>query len=301
VFKIIVHEKIATDVYRMVLEAPLIAKKRKAGQFIIIRLDEHGERIPLTIADANPEVGTITIIYQTVGKTTMQLATKEVGGFIQDVVGPLGHPTEIRNFGTCVCVGGGIGKAPLFPIAEALKKAGNEVISIVGARGADLIILEEELRVVSDELIVCTDDGSHGRKALVTEPLKEILESGKKVDLVVAIGPTVMMKFVSKVTEPYGIKTLVSLNSIMIDGTGMCGGCRVTIGGETKFTCVDGPEFDGHKVDWEQMIKRMGSYKPYETIALERWEHRREQDMEARKERLCRLEEEIRKATSHGR
>lgn len=298
-YKVIMHESIATDVHRMVIEAPLIAKKRLAGQFIMLRIDEHGERIPLTIADANIEAGTITLIYQSVGKTTHQLATKEVGSFILDVAGPLGKPTHIENYGTCICVGGGIGKAPLFPIAEALKKAGNEVISIVGARGKDLLILEDELALVSDELIVCTDDGSHGRKALVTEPLKEILESGRKVDLVVAIGPGVMMKFVAKTTEPFGIKTMVSLNSIMIDGTGMCGGCRVTIGGETLFTCVDGPEFDGHLVDWDQMIKRMEAYKGAECASMERWEHRREQDMEARRERLCRLESEIQKAEHH--
>jgi ferredoxin--NADP+ reductase len=294
--KIIVHERIAADVNRMVVEAPLIAKKRQAGQFVIIRVDDHGERIPLTIADANPDAGTITLIYQVVGKTTAQLATKEVGGFVNDLVGPLGKPTHIEHFGTVICVGGGIGKAPLFPIAEAMKKAGNYVISIVGARGKDLIILEEELKVVSDEMIVCTDDGTHGRKALVTEPLKEILESGRKVDMCVAIGPAVMMKFVAKTTEPFGIPTVVSLNSIMIDGTGMCGGCRVTVGDETKFVCVDGPEFDGHKVDFDQLTKRLDSYSEQERVSMERWEKRREQDQEARHARLCRLEEEIRKS-----
>jgi len=293
--KIIVHERIGADVFRMVIEAGKIARKRKAGQFIIIRIDEHGERIPLTIADANPERGTITIIYQVVGKSTEQLSTKEVGAFLTDVVGPLGRPTHVENFGTVVCVGGGIGKAPLFPIAEAMKRAGNEVICIVGARGKDLIILEDELRVISDELIVCTDDGSHGRKALVTEPLKEILDSGRKVDLCVAIGPAVMMKFVCKVTEPYGIPTVVSLNSIMIDGTGMCGCCRVTVGGQTKFVCVDGPEFDGHKVDYDQLIMRLDSYKDEEAEAMRRWHNRREQDQEARRERLARLEAEIKK------
>jgi ferredoxin--NADP+ reductase len=293
--KIIVHEKIGADVYRMVIEAEMIPRKRKAGQFVIVRLDEHGERIPLTIADSNPEAGTITLIYQAVGKTTEQLTTKEVGGYLQDVVGPLGKPTHIENFGTAVCVGGGIGKAPLFPIAQAMKLAGNKVISIVGARGKDLIILEDELRVVSDELIVCTDDGSHGRKALVTEPLLEILER-EPVHICVAIGPTIMMKRVSEVTKPYGIPTFVSLNSIMIDGTGMCGGCRVTVGGETKFTCVDGPEFDGHKVDWDILIKRMDAYKEPERVAMDRWHRRMEQDWEARRQRLCRLEEEIKKA-----
>ena len=293
-YKILVHERIGADVYRMVVEAPQIAAKRRAGQFVIIRLDENGERIPLTIADAVPDAGTITLIYQAVGKTTRQLTTKEVGAYLLDVVGPLGKATHIELFGTAVCVGGGIGKAPLFPIAQALKLAGNKVISIVGARGKDLIILEEELRVVSDELIVCTDDGSHGRKALVTEPLLEILER-EKVNICVAIGPTIMMKKVSEVTEPYGIPTYVSLNSIMIDGTGMCGGCRVTVGGETKFTCVDGPEFDGHKVDWGILISRMEAYKEQEAVANTRWLHRMEQDWEARRQRLCRLEAEIQK------
>jgi len=289
--KILVHERIGKEVNRMVIEAELIAKKRKAGQFIILRIDEYGERIPLTIADANSEAGTITLIYQSVGKTTGQLSQMEVGESILDVVGPLGRPTHIEKYGTVICVGGGIGKAPLFPIAEALKKAGNYVISIVGARGKDLIILEDELRVVSDELIVCTDDGSHGRMALVTEPLKEILESGKKIDLCVAIGPVVMMKFVCQVTKEYDIPTVV----IMIDGTGMCGGCRVTIGGETKFTCVDGPEFDGHQVDWELLTKRLSAYDEHEAQAMQHWGNRREMDIDARKERLCKLEAEIRK------
>lgn len=298
--KIIVHERIGTDVYRMVIEAEQIARKRKAGQFVMIRQDEQGERIPLTIADSSPDAGTITLIYQAVGKSTEQLTTKEVGGYLQDVVGPLGKATHIERFGTAVCVGGGIGKAPLFPIAQAMKLAGNKVIAIVGARGKDLIILEDELRVVSDELIVCTDDGSHGRKALVTEPLLEILQH-EMVDICVAIGPAIMMKRVAEVTAPYNVPTLVSLNSIMVDGTGMCGGCRVTVGGETRFTCVDGPEFDGHKVDWDILIKRMDAYKAQERQATDRWRHRMEQDWEARRERLCRLEEEIKKAKDDAR
>jgi len=211
------------------------------------------------------------------------------------VVGPLGKPTDVKYYGTALCVGGGIGKAPLFPIAQAMKLAGNKVISVVGARGKDLIILEEEIRVVSDELIVCTDDGSHGRKALVTEPVREILER-EKVDICVAIGPTIMMKKVSEVTKEYNVPTIVSLNSIMIDGTGMCGGCRVTVGGETKFTCVDGPEFDGHKVDFDQLTKRLDAYREYERTSVERWEHRMEQDLVARRERICRLQEQIDRA-----
>jgi ferredoxin/flavodoxin---NADP+ reductase len=290
--KILVHERIGADVYRMVVEAPMIAKKRKAGQFVMLRIDENGERIPLTIADSIAETGTITLIYQVVGKTTAQLATREVGYVLADLVGPLGHPTDVRYYGTALCVGGGIGKAPLFPIAQAMKLAGNKVISVVGARGKDLIILEQEIRVVSDELIVCTDDGSHGRKALVTEPVREIL-SREQVDICVAIGPTIMMKKVSEVTKEFGVRTIVSLNTIMIDGTGMCGGCRVTVGGETKFTCVDGPEFDGHAVDYDQLIKRLDAYKDYERAAMQRWERRMEQDTEARSERLCRLQEQI--------
>lgn len=293
--KIMVHERIGTDVYRMVVEAPLIARKRKAGQFVIVRTDDAGERIPLTIADSHPEAGTITLIYQAVGKSTAQLATREVGQSLHDVVGPLGRPTDVRFYGTALCVGGGIGKAPLFPIAQAMKLAGNKVISVVGARGKDLIILEQEIRVVSDELIVCTDDGSHGRKALVTVPVREILER-EKVDICVAIGPTIMMKKVAEVTKEFGVHTIVSLNSIMIDGTGMCGGCRVTVGGETKFTCVDGPEFDGHQVDFDQLIKRLDAYKDQERLAMQRYEHRMEQDMEARQERICRLQAQIDRA-----
>ena len=297
-YRILTHEHIGQDVHRIVIEAPKIAAKRKPGQFVMLRLDEDGERIPLTIAGSDSEAGTITLILQTVGKTTEHLASKEPGDFIRDVVGPLGQPTHIENFGTVVCVGGGIGKAPLFPITEALKKAGNYVITIVGARGKDLIILEDELRVVSDELIVCTDDGSHGRKALVTEPLKEMLEKGRQIDFCVAIGPAIMMKFVAKTTEPYNIPTMVSLNSIMIDGTGMCGCCRVNVGGETKFTCVDGPEFDGHKVDWDLLSKRLSAYQEHEHLAMERWDHRRELDEKARDERLCRLQAEIDKLRS---
>jgi len=298
-YKILMHERIAADVYRMVVEAPLIARKRKAGQFVVIRIDENGERIPLTIGDANPEAGTITLVYQAVGKTTEHLSTREVGAFLLDVVGPLGRPTEVRNYGTALCVGGGIGNAPLFPIVQALRLAGNKMVTIIGARTRDLLILEDELRVVSDELIVCTDDGSYGRKALVTEPVREVCER-ERVDICVAIGPPIMMKKVSEVTKEYEVHTVVSLNSIMIDGTGMCGGCRVTVGGETRFTCVDGPEFDGHKVDFDQLMKRLNAYKEYEQVALDRWRRRMEEDSAARHERLCHLEEEIGKVKQHG-
>jgi len=257
-------EQLSSEVFRMSFSAPLIAEEREPGQFIIIQLDtEYGERVPLTIADADPEKGTVTIIFQTVGSTTHRLAALEPGDMIENVLGPLGHPTHIENFGKVVCVGGGIGVAPLHPIAQGMKQAGNEVKTIIGARNRDLIILEQEMGNIADELIVCTDDGSYGRKALVTEPLKELCESWKP-DLVVAIGPPIMMKFCAETTRPFGIKTIVSLNTIMVDGTGMCGGCRVSVGGETKFVCVDGPEFDGHLVDFDNMMLRLNTYRDKE-------------------------------------
>lgn len=262
--KVLAKEQLSDDVFRMRIAAPLIANERKPGQFIILQLDtDYGERVPLTIADADTEEGSLTIIFQTVGSTTHRLAALEVGEAIENVLGPLGHPTHIENFGKVVCVGGGIGVAPLHPIAQGMKQAGNTVKTIIGARSKDLIILEKEMGDIADELTVCTDDGSYGRKALVTEPLKELCEEWKP-DLVVAIGPPIMMKFCSETTRPYEIKTMVSLNTIMVDGTGMCGGCRVSVGGETKFVCVDGPEFDGHLVDFDNMMLRLGSYKDKE-------------------------------------
>ena len=266
--EIIKKEQLSKNVYKMVLNSPLIAQERLPGQFIILSIsDDFGERIPLTIADANAETGTITIIFQTVGKTTKLLATLNVGEGIANLVGPLGTPTHIENVGHVVCVGGGIGVAPLYPIAQALKKAGNKLTVIMGARSKELIVLEDEMREIADELIICTDDGSYGRKSLVTEPLKELCEINPKPNLAVAIGPPIMMKFCSATTLPYNVHTLVSLNTIMIDGTGMCGGCRVTVGGETKFVCVDGPEFDGHKVDFENLITRLGAFKKQEEDA----------------------------------
>ena len=263
--KILTKKQLSKDVFLMEIHAPLIAEERAAGQFIILQLDDdYGERIPLTIADANVSRGTITIIFQVVGKTTQKLSTYSEGDLIDSVVGPLGKPTHIENYGTAVCVGGGIGVAPLHPIAQALKEKGNKVIIIIGARNKDLIILEDEMSKIADELIICTDDGSYGRKGLVTEPLKEICEREIKPDLVIAIGPPLMMKFCSLTTKPYDIFTQVSLNTIMVDGTGMCGGCRVNVGSEVKFVCVDGPEFDGHKVDFDNMIKRLNSYKNIE-------------------------------------
>ncbi|TFG65358.1 MAG: sulfide/dihydroorotate dehydrogenase-like FAD/NAD-binding protein [Spirochaetales bacterium] len=268
--KIIHKEQLSADVFRMDLEAPLIAEERLPGQFIILLLDSnYGERIPLTIADADKEKGTITIIFQAVGKTTSLLSGLKEGEYVQNILGPLGTPTHLKNFGTVVCVGGGIGVAPLHPIAEGMKKAGNRVIIIMGARNKDLLILEKEMSVIADELIVCTDDGSYGRKDLVTVPLKELCEKTPKPDLAVAIGPPIMMKFCAETTRPFKVPTVVSLNTIMVDGTGMCGGCRVTVGQETKFVCVDGPEFNGHLVDFDNMMIRLSSYKEYEKKAHE--------------------------------
>ncbi|MCL4550752.1 MAG: sulfide/dihydroorotate dehydrogenase-like FAD/NAD-binding protein [Bacteroidetes bacterium] len=266
--KILFKKQLSKDVFLMRLHAPLIAEERSAGQFIILQVNEdYGERIPLTIADADMKEGSITIIFQVVGKSTTLLSELNQGDDIPTLVGPLGRPTHIENFGTVVCVGGGIGVAPLHPIAQALKNAGNHVITIIGARTKDLIILEEEMKSIADEFILCTDDGSYGRKALVTEPLKEICERNPKPNMVIAIGPPIMMKFCSETTRPYGVFTQVSLNTIMVDGTGMCGGCRVNIGKEIKFVCVDGPEFDGHKVDFDNMMARLNSYKEIERAA----------------------------------
>jgi ferredoxin--NADP+ reductase len=264
--KIIEKRILSDDVYQMKISAPLIAEERAAGQFIILILDnEHGERIPLTIAGADREKGTITIIFQAVGETTKLLALKEEGDFIEGLLGPLGQKTHIQKYDRpVVCVGGGIGVAPLRPIVEAFKAAGNEVISIIGARNKDLLILEDEINSFSDKVIICTDDGSYGRKDLVTAPLKELCESDNPPAEVIAIGPPIMMKFCSLTTKPYNVHTTVSLNTIMIDGTGMCGGCRVTVGDETKFVCVDGPEFDGHKVDFDNMMNRLNTYKGQE-------------------------------------
>ncbi|MCW3094282.1 MAG: oxidoreductase FAD/NAD(P)-binding domain protein [Ferruginibacter sp.] len=263
--RILYKHQLSQDVFLMRLYAPMIAEERLAGQFIILQTDDnYGERIPLTIADADISEGSITIIFQVVGKTTKHLATFDVGDELPALVGPLGKPTHIENFGRAVCVCGGIGVAPMHPIAQALKKAGNHVTIITGARTKDLIILEKEMSMIADEYIACTDDGSYGRKSLVTGPLKELCESEAKPDIVIAIGPPVMMKFCSETTRPYNVFTQVSLNTIMVDGTGMCGGCRVNVGKEVKFVCVDGPEFDGHLVDFDNMISRLSAYKEIE-------------------------------------
>jgi ferredoxin--NADP+ reductase len=271
----ILEKQVLSDVTKlMIINAPHVAKKAKAGQFIIVKIDEQGERIPLTIADYDSSAGTITIIFQEVGQSTMHLGTLEPGDMLATFAGPLGHPTEIENFGTVICVGGGVGIAPVYPIARALKQAGNTVISIIGARSKNLLFWEDKMRAVSDELHICTDDGSLGRKCLVTDPLKEILEARKNsVSKVWAIGPAIMMKFVTLTTKPFNVPTIVSLNTIMIDGTGMCGGCRVLLDEGAKFVCVDGPEFDGHKVDWTSLLSRLQFYREEEKTAVEHWKH----------------------------
>lgn len=273
--KIVRKRRLSENVFEMSVEAPLVARSRRAGQFVIVMVEEEfGERIPLTIADADAQAGTITLIFQTVGATTMKLAKKNEGDFIAAVLGPLGKPTSIRGEngekpGRVVCVGGGIGVAPMHPIAQALKAAGNEVTIIMGARNEGLFVMKDEMAAIAgNRLILVTDDGSSGRKGLVTDPLKELCEKGE-VDEVIAIGPPVMMKFCALATKPFGVKTVASLNTIMIDGTGMCGGCRVSVGGKTKFVCVDGPEFDAHQVDWDLMLKRMCAFRPQELAARE--------------------------------
>lgn len=259
-FKIVRREEMAEGtVILNEIEAPRIARKAKPGQFVILKANEEGERIPLTMAETDTEKGTLTVIYMVVGKSTALFKTLQEGEGYQDVIGPLGKPTDIEKVGTVVCVGGGTGIAVLHPITRALKEAGNEVIAIIGARSKDLLILEDRMKAASHELKITTDDGSYGHHGFVTDVLKQVLEA-RKVDLAVAIGPVPMMKFVSKMTAEYGVKTIVSLNPIMVDGTGMCGGCRVTVGGETKFACVDGPEFDGHKVDYDELMLRLQAY-----------------------------------------
>ncbi len=272
----ILEKQVLSDINKlMVIDAPEVARKAQAGQFVIVRADEQGERIPLTIADYDREAGTITIIFQEVGKSTMQMGAFEVGDAFTNFVGPLGHETEIENFGTVVCIGGGVGIAPIYPIARELHEAGNEVISIIGARNEELLFWEDKMRAASSELIVCTDDGSYGRKALVTQPLQEILESrGDEVKMVWTIGPAIMMKFCVKTVEPFeNVPVTVRLNMVMIDGTGMCGGCRVQLEGAAKFVCVDGPEFDGRLVDWNLLMNRQAYYRQEEKQAVEHWEH----------------------------
>jgi len=265
--KILEKKLVSPAVYEFVIDAPLIARKCKPGQFVIVLSDPDSERVPFTIADFDREKGTITMIIQEVGNTSRHICENfETGDEWENVVGPLGQPSEMKKFGTVVCVGGGIGVAPVYPIARAYKELGNKVISIIGARNKDLVLWEDRMRAVSDELIVCTDDGSYGKKGFVTDPLREMLEKGDKVDYVIAIGPVIMMKNVARTTEPFHVFTAVSLNTIMVDGTGMCGGCRVLVGGENKFACVDGPEFNAHKVDFANLLKRQVMYKEQESV-----------------------------------
>lgn len=270
-YKILHIEQLVPSIHLFKVAAPEVAKKAQAGQFVVVRLDEKGERIPLTFADWDAKEGTVTIIFMEVGTTTRRLARMKAGDYIVDFVGPLGVPTHVEKFGTVLCVAGGVGVAPIVPIARALKQAGNKVITIMGSRSKNLLFWEERLKSASDKLIVTTDDGSYGRKALVTEPLKELLESGEKIDRIIAIGPSIMMKFCAATSKPFGVKTIVSLNPIMVDGTGMCGCCRVAVGGVTKFACVEGPDFDGHQVDWNLLAARQRTYTAEEKQSLEQW------------------------------
>lgn len=258
-FKIVEKEHFSENVIKLVVEAPMIARSRRAGHFVIVRSGDGGERIPLTIADSDVERGTITLVIQSVGVSTKKICALNPGEYLTDVVGPLGQATHIANVGTVVCCGGGVGVAPLLPIIKAMKLAGNRVVTVLAARTKDLVILEDQVRPYSDEVIIMTDDGSYGKKGLVTDGVKEVIER-EKVDQVVTIGPAIMMKFVAKLTKEYEVPTICSLNTIMVDGTGMCGACRVTVGGKTKFVCIDGPEFDAHQVDFDEMMMRLRSY-----------------------------------------
>ena len=266
------NEEIAPKIYILDIEAPLVTKKAEAGQFVVLRVDESGERIPLTLVDWNPHEGVITIVYQVVGLTTKKLSEKPAGSFIHDVVGPLGNPGAAEKFGTVAVIGGGVGVAAAYPRAKQLREKGNYVISIIGARSSNLLIFEEEIKSVSDEFYISTDDGTKGEKGFVSDVLKDLLQRGRRIDYVFAVGPVLMMRAVANVTRDYGVKTDVSLNPIMIDGTGMCGGCRVTVDGKTRFTCVDGPEFDAHQVDFKELLTRLNIYKEEETLALKMYE-----------------------------
>ena len=267
-FKILKKEELSPGVFHYDVEAPRVAKKAKAGQFIVLRVNDEGERIPLTIADFDREKGTITLIFQVVGASTQALSQLEVGEAILDFVGPLGQPSEIHeNMGTVVCIGGGIGVAPVYPIAKAMHEMGNKVISIMGARSKDILIFEDRMRAVSDEVLIATDDGSYGIKGFVTTALQQLVDRGEKIDQVTAIGPGIMMRSVAEATRLLGINTIVSLNPVMVDGTGMCGGCRVQVGDEMKFACVDGPEFDGHLVDFNSLMSRGRMYRAQEAEA----------------------------------
>ncbi len=273
-FPILETREIAKNVHLQRILAPRIARKRKAGQFLVLRRGENGERIPLTIVDSDAAEGSVTIIFQAVGKSTTEFSRLPSGDSYTDVVGPLGKATHIEKFGTVVGIGGGIGAAPLLPIATSIKEAGNRLLSIVGARTEELLILEKEMRAISDEIVVTTDDGSYAKKGFVTTALQEMIDRGERIDLCIAIGPVPMMRAVAEVTRPHRIHTVVSLNPIMVDATGMCGACRVTVGGTTKFVCVDGPEFDGHLVDFKELVMRNRAYLKEEKAAMDRFEHK---------------------------
>lgn len=269
--KILNQQTLAPGITRFEIIAPEIAQRRKAGQFVILRVHEEGERIPITIADANPAKGAITLIVQEVGMTTRLMGEKKVGDFLPDVCGPLGEPTHIENFGHCVCLAGGVGVAEIFPVVQALRAGGNHVTAIIGARSKELVILENEMRHAAQRLIVTTDDGSYGLHGLVTKPLLEMMQHGEKIDRVFCIGPVPMMRAAAELTRTAKIPTIVSLNPVMVDGTGMCGGCRVTIGGKIKFACVDGPDFDAHQVDFDELVRRQQMYRSEEKDALARY------------------------------
>lgn len=264
-FKILINKKIAPAIYKMELEAPFVGQKARTGQFVMVRIDENGERIPLTIAGHGEK--TIAIVYQTVGVTTQRLAEKKAGEYLLDVVGPLGHVTDVKKIGTVCCIGGGVGIAELYPVVKAYSEAGNRVIVIIGARNKELVIFKDELKKTSHEMFITTDDGTEGEKGFVSDVLKRVMAKGEKIDLVYAVGPAVMMKVVSDLTKPAGIMTTVSLNTVLVDGTGMCGSCRIEVGEETKFACVDGPEFDGHKVNFNELMVRQGLFKEQEKHA----------------------------------
>lgn len=275
-YRIISKTQLATHTTQLIVEAPEVARKAQAGQFIVVRACENGERIPLTIADYDRGKGTLTMVVQPVGSSTGKICSASEGSSLHDVAGPLGNPSEMIENGTVVCIGGGIGIAPIYPIAREYKAHGNKVITIIGARSADYLFWEDRLKAVSDQLHITTDDGTKGIKGFVTQPLADLIKAGVKIDRVVAIGPLIMMKNVANATRPFGIKTIVSLNAIMVDGTGMCGSCRVSVGGQTRFSCVDGPEFDAHEVDFDQLLARGRMYADEEKASAEAYQHTKE-------------------------
>ncbi len=286
--KVIDNIQIGPVVWKMRVEVPRLVEKAKAGQFVIIRVDEHGERVPMSIAGLDKKNGLLTVIYQVVGKTSALMTTVPAGGQLADCVGPLGIPSHVENWGIACVVGGGIGVAPIYPIAQAYKAAGNKLITIVGARSKNLLFYEEEHKAVADEMYICTDDGSYGQKGFVSDALKKLLDDGVKIGMIMAIGPVPMMRVVANLTKSYNVPTWVSLNPIMIDGTGMCGGCRVALDGKTKFACVDGPDFDGHLVDFDLLTKRLGAYKDMEKKAMKKF----------LEDPHCRLNEQLKKVMS---